>query len=130
MIEHFTAVDDGEEPAWTATQVSDVYQALLKEEIRKGIVEDDRDTGLENDRLIAFPSPDAAWSRYRAWKGIVDDDVAVAGPDPAEQRAGFVFDGESDLLRNPDDDRSVNVFEPSIRGRTDRIVYRFRKPAR
>ena len=46
------------------------------------------------------------------------------------ERAGFVFDGESDLLRNPDDDRSVNVFEPSIRGRTDRIVYRFRKPAR
>ena len=46
------------------------------------------------------------------------------------ERAGFVFDGESDLLRNPQDDRSVNVFEPSIRGRTDRFVYRFRKPAR
>ena len=45
------------------------------------------------------------------------------------ERAGFVFDGESDLLRNPQDDRSVNVFEPSIRGRTDRVVYRFRKPA-
>ncbi|MDQ4088598.1 MAG: methyltransferase domain-containing protein, partial [Pseudomonadota bacterium] len=46
------------------------------------------------------------------------------------ERAGFVFDGETDLLRNPQDDRSVNVFEPSIRGRTDRVVYRFRKPAR
>jgi predicted methyltransferase len=46
------------------------------------------------------------------------------------ERAGFVFDGESDLLRNPQDDRSVNVFTPSIRGRTDRVVYRFRKPAR
>ena len=46
------------------------------------------------------------------------------------ERAGFVFDGESDLLRNPQDDRSVNVFTPSIRGRTDRIVYRFRRPAR
>ena len=46
------------------------------------------------------------------------------------ERAGFVFDGETDLLRNPQDDRSVNVFEPSIRGRTDRFVYRFRKPAR
>jgi len=46
------------------------------------------------------------------------------------ERAGFVLDGESDLLRNPDDDRSVNVFDPSIRGRTDRVVYRFRKPAR
>jgi predicted methyltransferase len=46
------------------------------------------------------------------------------------ERAGFVFDGESDLLRNPQDDRSVNVFDPAIRGRTDRFVYRFRRPAR
>jgi type I restriction enzyme R subunit len=42
----------------------------------KGIVEDDRDTGLENDRLTGFPTPGALWSRYRAWKGIVDDSVA------------------------------------------------------
>ncbi len=46
------------------------------------------------------------------------------------ERAGFVFDGESELLRNPQDDRSKNVFDPSIRGRTDRFVYRFRRPAR
>ncbi len=41
-----------------------------------GIVEDDRDTGLETDRLTAFPSPDVLWSRYRVWKGIVADSVA------------------------------------------------------
>ena len=44
----------------------------------KGIVEDDRDTGLENDRLAAFPTPGELWARYRAWKGIVDDVVADA----------------------------------------------------
>jgi predicted methyltransferase len=44
------------------------------------------------------------------------------------ERAGFVFDGESQLLRNPQDNHSTNVFDPSIRGRTDRFVYRFRKP--
>lgn len=42
----------------------------------KGIVEDDRATGLENDRLTAFPTPDELWARYRAWKGIIDDSVA------------------------------------------------------
>lgn len=42
----------------------------------KGIVEDDRDTGLENDRLTAFPTPDELWQRCQAWKGIVDDSVA------------------------------------------------------
>jgi predicted methyltransferase len=46
------------------------------------------------------------------------------------ERAGFVFDGESQLLRNPQDNVSTNVFDPGIRGRTDRFVYRFRKPAR
>ena len=46
------------------------------------------------------------------------------------ERAGFVFDGESQLLRNPQDDHSKNVFDPEIRGRTDRVVYRFRRPAR
>ena len=31
-------------------------------------------------------------------------------------------------LRNPADDRSRPVFHPSVRGRTDQFVYKFRKP--
>ena len=46
------------------------------------------------------------------------------------ERAGFVFDGASEILRNPQDDRTKNVFDESIRGRTDRFIYRFRRPAR
>jgi type I restriction enzyme R subunit len=42
----------------------------------KGIVEDDRDTGLENDELAAFPGPEELWTRYRTWKGITEDSVA------------------------------------------------------
>lgn len=44
------------------------------------------------------------------------------------ERAGFVFDGESELLRNPGDDHARSVFDESVRGRTDRFIYRFRKP--
>jgi len=44
------------------------------------------------------------------------------------ERAGFEFVGETDMLRNPSDDHSKSVFDPSIRGRTDRFVYRFRRP--
>jgi type I restriction enzyme R subunit len=43
----------------------------------KGIVEDDRDSGHEDDKLTAFPSPDELWSRYRVWKGITEDVVGV-----------------------------------------------------
>ena len=42
--------------------------------------------------------------------------------------AGFVLEAESDLLANPADDHSKLVFDASIRGKTDRFVFRFRKP--
>lgn len=38
--------------------------------------------------------------------------------------------GESDVLRNPADDHSLPVFDKSIKGRTDKFIYKFRKPAR
>ena len=44
------------------------------------------------------------------------------------EAAGFVLDGESDALANPDDDHTKNVFDPEIRGKTDRFVLRFKKP--
>ena len=43
-------------------------------------------------------------------------------------KAGFQFVGESDVLHNPADDHSANVFDPSIRGKTDQFVFKFRKP--
>jgi len=75
---------------------------------------------------------------------IVIDHVAEAGSglrdtdtlhriDPAivkkeVEAAGFVFDGESNALRNPADPHNIKVFDKSIRGHTDQFVYRFRKP--
>jgi predicted methyltransferase len=45
-------------------------------------------------------------------------------------KAGFVLEAESDVLHNPDDPRTANVFDPSIRGKTDQFMLRFRKPRR
>jgi len=44
--------------------------------------------------------------------------------------AGFVLDGESDLLANPDDTRDWNIFvdDAARRDKTDRFVLRFVKP--
>lgn len=44
------------------------------------------------------------------------------------QRAGFELVGVRNFLRNPADDHSLIVFDPKVRGKTDRVVYRFRKP--
>lgn len=77
---------------------------------------------------------------------VVVDHVAPAGSgtsdtntlhriDPAVvkqevESAGFVFDGSSDALINPEDPLNIKVFDPSIRGHTSQFIYRFRKPAK
>lgn len=42
---------------------------------------------------------------------------------------GFLFDGASDVLANPDDDLTGSPFAAELRRRTDRFVQRYRKPA-
>jgi predicted methyltransferase len=75
--------------------------------------------------------------------GVVDH-VAAAGSGPESvqalhridpellkadfEAAGFVFEAESDVLRNPADDHTLPMSAKEIRGKTDRFVYRFRRP--
>ena len=72
---------------------------------------------------------------------VIVDHVAATGTgaslagslhriDPAAVRkevetAGFVLDAESTVLANKDDPHSTKVFDPSIKGETDRFAYRF-----
>jgi len=46
------------------------------------------------------------------------------------QAAGFEFDGESDLLRNSEDDHTWSIFADDAvrRDKTDRFLFRLRKP--
>lgn len=64
--------------------------------------------------------------------GPTADTLHRIDPDAARaeiESAGFVFDGQSDVLRNPADPHTAIVFDPSVRGHTDQFVFRFRKPA-
>jgi predicted methyltransferase len=42
--------------------------------------------------------------------------------------AGFTLAGSSDLLANAADPRTAKVFDPSVRGKTDQFILKFRKP--
>ncbi|MEO8464725.1 MAG: methyltransferase [Gammaproteobacteria bacterium] len=44
------------------------------------------------------------------------------------ERAGFVLESESNVVRNPNDDHSLGVFDPAIHNHTDRFIMRFRRP--
>jgi len=70
------------------------------------------------------------------------DHVGVAGADNTKlhrieeslvidqaKQAGFIVAADSDLLRNPADEHTLAVFDPSIRGNTDRFLLVLRKPA-
>jgi predicted methyltransferase len=76
---------------------------------------------------------------------VVQDHVAVAGAEVVEAAhglhridpeavkrdftaAGFALDAESPLFANAADDHTKMVFDPAIRGSTDRMMLRFRKP--
>jgi predicted methyltransferase len=63
----------------------------------------------------------------------IDPDDKLHRIDPAHVKAqlissGFRFEGESTVLRNPNDDHTKGVFDPAIRGKTDQFIYKFRKP--
>ena len=53
-------------------------------------------------------------------------DPALIGQVAAE--SGFIVEAASNLLANPDDDRTKSVFDPSLQGQTDRFILRLRKP--
>jgi predicted methyltransferase len=57
--------------------------------------------------------------RHRIEEARVKEDVLAAG---------FKLDGESNILANPADDHTKMVFHPSIRGKTDQFLLRFKKP--
>lgn len=74
---------------------------------------------------------------------FVEDHAAAAGAgpgvtqelhriDPAQvieevTAAGFALEAQSDLLKNPNDPKTVGVRDPSVQGETEKFAFRFRK---
>lgn len=54
----------------------------------------------------------------------IDEQFAIAD----FRKHGLEWEAAIPVLRNPGDDRSKNVFDPAIRGKTDRFVHLYRKP--
>ena len=90
-----------------------------------------REAGLQGVRVHDLRHAFAC--RLRAAGAGTGDAQSLHRIDPASVRkevevAGFVLDAESTILANKDDPHSVKVFDPSIKGETDRFAYRFVKP--
>jgi predicted methyltransferase len=98
----------------------------------------DEDRGALNRKVFAALKPGGVY-------GIIDHEAgAGAGATKIQalhriekkvvveevEAAGFKLAKEADFLRNPADDHSAKIFDPSISGKTDRFVLRFEKPRR
>lgn len=112
------------------------YHDVYWEDAERKIVRMDPDAWLK--RLYAAMKPGAV-------VGVIDhvaspnqdtratvDKLHRIDPDVVKRdflKAGFVLDGTSDMLRNPADDHTLLVFDPKVRGKTDRFIFKFKKPS-
>jgi predicted methyltransferase len=106
---YYAAPDDG----WPAFDVPALL-AELHNGLRAGGV-----VGILDHYAAEGAPPETGGTTHR-----IDPVIVIA----AMTAAGFELDGQSDLLRNPTDDYEKVVFDPEVRGNTDRFILRFRKP--
>ncbi|MBU2605617.1 MAG: SAM-dependent methyltransferase [Alphaproteobacteria bacterium] len=106
-------------------------------------------TGLNFHDVYNAYGPEAAVGFLSAIRGTlkpggvlgVIDHVGVSGADNNElhridpalavasaEAAGFVVDMNSDILASPADDHTKNVFDPAVRGQTDRFILKLTNP--
>ena len=74
---------------------------------------------IEDHAAAAGAGPEATFKMHRIEPAQVKAEV---------ESVGFKLVGESDLLKNPADPHDKMVFDPSVRGHTDKLLMKFRKP--
>jgi predicted methyltransferase len=77
-------------------------------------------------RYVIIDHAAAAGSGARDTASLHRIDPALVVKEVLE--AGFVLDAHSDLLASEADAHAIRVFDPTIKGETDRFAYRFSKP--
>jgi len=108
--------------AFTALNFHDVYNRQGKEGAAEFLASifDALKPGGTLGLIDHVGNPDADnTSLHRIDPSLVDE-VAL--------EAGFIIEAKSDLLEHPDDDHTRGVFDPTLRGDTDRFILRLRKP--
>ncbi len=75
--------------------------------------------GIVDHHAAEGAGTDVIQSLHRIEERVITEEISAAG---------FSLTARADFLGNADDDRSLRIFDPSIRGNTDRFVLRFEKP--
>jgi predicted methyltransferase len=108
--------------AFTALNFHDVYNRQGKESAAEFLASifDALKPGGTLGLIDHVGNPDADNTSLHRIEPSLVDEIAV--------EAGFIIEAKSDLLAHPDDDHTRGVFDPTLRGDTDRFILRLRKP--
>jgi predicted methyltransferase len=98
---------------WPEFDVKKMLSEIFKGMKSGGIV------GIVDHVALAGSGYEAAQKLHRIDPDIVKEEMIAVG---------FVLEGQSDILVNTSDPHDVPMWDPSVRGRTDRFIMKFRKP--
>lgn len=119
-----------------ANDVDAVLCVLFYHDLQRDTAADSVDTADMNTRIFAALKPGGTYlivdhqgEDGSGWRdGTTIHRMGIDTIREEVTAAGFELARESDVLANPNDDRSVSIRAPGTRGNTDRAVLVFRKP--
>jgi predicted methyltransferase len=111
---------------WTSLNFHDLYDSFMGPadvpQIARSIV-----AALKPDGVLVVVdhvAPSGSGVRDTETLHRIDPEIIVR----TFEAAGLHLEAQSDLLRNREDSHELPVFDPAIRGRTDQVILKFRKP--
>ncbi|MFZ0871777.1 MAG: methyltransferase [Rhodanobacter sp.] len=120
------AIPEHVDMVWTSQNYHDMHNPLLGSpnmaNLNKSIFNALKPGGI----FLVLDHAAAAGSGVADTNTLHRIDPAVAKTEVTA--AGFEFVGDSDILRNPDDNHSLPIFDKLIKGKTDKFIEKFRKP--
>jgi predicted methyltransferase len=111
---------------WTSLNFHDLYDSFMGPANVPGVVASLFTALRPGGVLLITDHVAEAGSGVRDTESLhrIDPEVIIR----AVRAAGFVLEAQSELLRNAADQHERVVFDPAIRGRTDQVLLKFRKP--
>jgi len=111
---------------WTSLNFHDLYDSFMGPADVPQVTQALFDALKPGGELLVIDHVAQAGSEVRDTETLhrIDPEVIIR----RAQAAGFRLEAHSDALRNPRDTHQLRVFDATVRGQTDQVILKFRKP--
>jgi len=111
---------------WTSLSFHDLYDSFMGPADVPQVTQALFEALKPGGELLVIDHVAQAGSEVRDTETLhrIDPEVIIR----RAQAAGFRLEAHSDVLRNPHDTHQLRVFDAAVRGQTDQVILKFRKP--